>query len=102
MRLIDADELQDRVTMFALSINDYVIDSNGVGAWACANVGSMIDNAPTVEPKHGHWVELYEENYKCSNCGAWWTMIEGTPKDNDMDYCPTCGAKMDEVEDEID
>ena len=93
MRLIDADELQDRVTMFALSINDYVIDNNGVGAWACANVGSMVDNAPTVEPKHGHWVRSITEWICCSVCGS------EPPSECNIPtpYCPWCGAKMDEV-----
>ena len=42
----------------------------------------------------GEWTELYEDNYKCSACGAWWTLLEGTPQDNEMNFCPVCGAKM--------
>ena len=53
-----------------------------------------------VEPvRHGRWTYLYDGNYKCSECGSWWT-CEETPIESGMLYCPNCGAKMDEVEDE--
>ena len=48
----------------------------------------------TQEVKHGHWVvandEDDEESYRCSKCGdlEYYT----------CNYCPNCGAKMDEVE----
>lgn len=54
-------------------------------------------------PKHGHWIE--QEGYDgdvcfdCSVCGESWCLVEGTPADNDMRYCPHCGAKMDGGED---
>lgn len=54
--------------------------------------------------KHGHWVVTpytdYDDTYECSVCGACWTFIEGTPKDNEAFYCPHCGARMDEVEED--
>lgn len=50
------------------------------------------------EPKHGHWEEIEDDYgglyYQCSNCGDEWTLIDGTPKENNMNYCPRCGAKM--------
>jgi hypothetical protein len=55
---------------------------------------------PTVdaEPvRHGRWIYLYDGNYKCSECGSWWT-CEETPIESGMLFCPNCGAKMDEVE----
>ena len=55
-----------------------------------------VDAAPVV---HGHWIpqdgycdDLY---YTCSACGCDWLCIEGTPEENNMRYCPECGAKMD-------
>ena len=74
------------------------------------------DEVPTssqpedVQPiKHAHWIdeelELGEDFislYKCSNCGEEFQLMDGTPNDNDYDYCPHCGAKMDEVKDETD
>ena len=36
----------------------------------------------------GEWV---------SECGGLWELIEGTPKDNRMNFCPYCGRKILEV-----
>ena len=56
--------------------------------------------AAKVSPvRHGRWIEqeqCEESLYSCSACGAEWITIEGTPKENSMDFCPHCGAKMDE------
>jgi hypothetical protein len=35
--------------------------------------------------------------WECSECKEWWTLIEGTPKDNYMNYCPKCGSKIDDI-----
>lgn len=49
-----------------------------------------LDKQPTIEaePKHGRWI--WQGHYLvCSECG----------RENDRtNYCPNCGAKMDEVE----
>jgi len=50
------------------------------------------------EPKTGHWIEKDgfdgDTYYDCSECGESWTMIEGTPWDNEFKYCPNCGCRM--------
>ena len=55
------------------------------------------------EPKTGHWIEQEEYNgdvyYECSVCGEPWITIDGTPCDNNMNYCPNCGTHMVESED---
>lgn len=76
MRLIDADILQER---FAEAYN------------AAALV--MLDYAPTVDPtRHGHWVRhgwWRLGNWpECSECGK--------ENQSETEYCPRCGAKMDE------
>ena len=56
-------------------------------------------HAAKVAPvRHGHWIE--QENwapddyyYTCSACGEDYNTIDGTP---DYNFCPHCGAKMDE------
>lgn len=46
----------------------------------------------------GEWQyhpEDYDElTWTCSKCGEVWTLIDGTPDDNNMDFCPSCGAPM--------
>lgn len=59
-----------------------------------------IPAADVVEVRHGKWIELYENNYKCSVCGSWWT-CEETPIESGLLYCPNCGSRMD-LEDEVE
>ena len=67
----------------------------------------VIDKEPgeNVNPVvHAHWIpdeiETGEDSntYKCSACGEIQVLIYGTPKENGWNYCPHCGAKMDEEE----
>lgn len=54
-----------------------------------------IDAVPVV---HGNYTLAFseEENvWKCSNCGDYWLLNDGTPFDNEMNFCPKCGARMD-------
>lgn len=55
--------------------------------------------ADVVEVRHGEWIEHDDDwcgvYYTCSACGCDWTTIDGTPQENNMKYCPECGAKMD-------
>ena len=78
MRLIDADALIEL-------LNDNGVPYN-------ADVNYFITNAPTidaVEVVHGHWIDC--DGYReCSRCG--WLHAH-----NRLNYCPICGAKMDEV-----
>lgn len=103
VRLIDADKLK----------NHYAWWENGTAEMTLAeakkNFDVIIDVQPTVEQpqtnatenvteRHGHWIfnpkdaiEMMFTLPKCSECGA-----ESSDGGN---YCPNCGAKMDEVED---
>lgn len=54
--------------------------------------------------RHAHWEQpsyFYEENgvFQCSNCKEEFVLISGSPKENEYEYCPHCGCKMDEVTD---
>ena len=35
--------------------------------------------------------------YECSNCKGAWCMGDGTPKENDYNYCPKCGRAITEI-----
>lgn len=92
---------------------DIQMPSDCYSCWVRKNMGCKIandsgwlnnkrdDNCPLKEQeaKTGHWIEKEDYNldtyYDCSVCGESWTMIDGTPLENGMNYCPHCGAKME-------
>lgn len=55
------------------------------------------DKEMTTRPQ-GEWKTVKgidgDEYYECSNCGEPWVLMAGTPKDNNMNFCPNCGAEM--------
>lgn len=84
MIYIDKEQLLEQVAKYAP-------DSYGI-------VANVVNRMPTIkaEPiKHGQWVKLYHDNYKCSECGSWWGSDYNDEIINDFNYCPNCGAKMD-------
>jgi len=106
MRLIDADWVAERLKEWRNWIaetygenDDYVL---------CLDTVLMkLDDAPTADAdpvKHGHWVEQEHEDwkwskeYRCSECGQY--RLVTTPVGREWNYCPSCGAKMDEVEED--
>ena len=102
-RLIDADEAIDYVNAL-ITVHRYYHPRSTTENFPISEVIARINEVPTVEAtpvKHGHWIErtdyVGDTYYDCSACGESWTTIEGDPWDNGMDYCPQCGAKMDEV-----
>ena len=42
---------------------------------------------------HGRWVKR-RDKWQCTHCKVLMS-IDGTPKENMLNYCPNCGAKMD-------
>ena len=40
---------------------------------------------------YGGWGDTY---YHCSVCGSDWVFEEGTPKANEWNFCPHCGADV--------
>ena len=88
MRLIDANELEKKLCEDC--IGDRVCERR------CYEV-TMIRGMPTVDAvKHGHWTDRAKSiigvpTEACSVCAEWSIGF-------DKDYCPNCGAKMDEVE----
>ena len=81
---------------FAEEISTNYLDDYAKGFQAALLAVMSIPTADVAPVRHGRWIEECEESlYSCSACGAEWVTIEGTPKENDMDFCPHCGAKMD-------
>ena len=92
MRLIDADDLLERMKFFK--------DSGGYTNWELLAF-EMVDASPTVDTeRHGHWIpvnpDVYgAEQFECSVCGVY--SGDGLcRKELDYEYCPNCGASMDE------
>ena len=84
MRLIDADELK----------KDFNLNFGGISHAAAAT--EIIDRQPTIDPEslrpHGKWVkDRFSYRYLCTNCKM--TLPEWLGVFN---YCPSCGAKMEE------
>lgn len=66
---------------------------------------ASIQAADVMEVRHGRWIPSDmgggepDEAYICSECGEPWILNEGTPEENNMRYCPACGARMDKETD---
>lgn len=100
MRLIDADALIERTE---------ALDKFFVVNWTSKKVQALINHALTVDAapvKHGQWISLTE----CANAGVYCSVCNKKVykedyawcnKRNKMrsNYCPNCGAKMDEADD---
>ena len=100
-RLIDAnnliEEIREERCYNCRNFKDMKCDYCGT-----ADYIYMIEDMPTIEAKpvvHGRWISKnhhgYEWVFVCSNCGY----IDGYPFNDRFNYCPNCGAKMDEKED---
>lgn len=111
MRLIDADALKERIIIERDKIPLTKTERYSLGAELPYRHGQSMrggirkalrcmEQTPTIEAlpvKHGRWVHSIEVDadwvgYKCSECCEF-----GAPSWN---YCPNCGAKMKEDDDE--
>lgn len=81
MRLIDANALSELIWRSSRSA-----------------IQEVIQNAPTIEAeriRHGHWEhgkDVFGMYYQCSECGDQYHV------GYEFNYCPNCGARMDEEE----
>ena len=49
------------------------------------------------ERPKGRWeyvVDDWWDVHRCTACGELWTLEAGTPQENNMNFCPNCGADM--------
>ena len=91
-RYIDADKLKRRFELISLIEWNFHAPTSWANAFGEA--ADMIDDEPTAdvaEVKRARWKDL-KTVYRCSVCGY---NMGWTPN-----YCPHCGAKMDEVSNE--
>lgn len=109
-RYVDADELRAGVD----ATNWYHIRDGRLVSGARSDLdplykaADIVELVESLEPAdvapvvHAHWIIIYESSAgvtdaKCSNCGYESLAYENdVHTDENCNYCPGCGAKMDE------
>lgn len=100
MRFIDADIFMNELNESQREFDEYY---KGLG-----KAKTLLLSQPTIdaEPvRHEHWIEMKRAHYfKCSKCRNpipykfGWKLYNGVIHNKRYyNYCPNCGAKMDEV-----
>ena len=70
-------------------------DPRRCGTELCEAVDMAIEALKEPERKKGQWEDFdYDNSYLCTSCGEIWILNDGTPEENNMNYCPNCGADM--------
>lgn len=93
-RYIDADKEKEK-KVYSEDRHEYVVPVAEL---------DWLPTADVQEVMHGHWIEKALDNFRkvecsCSICG--WSGVENYDSYvdiHDFEYCPYCGAKMDEEE----
>ena len=100
VRLIDANAAADKIMRETENRAD---DLNMIGIALMIGITKMLrdeNDFPTIEAepvRHGHWIECTSRgsySIYCSYCGSHKETI------CQSEYCPTCGARMDESQEE--
>ena len=92
----ECEDAVDRKDVLDGAITHYsVSDANIV--YRNAVPVEYIESLSSVTPqrKTGRWLDNYQNGYKCSECGAY---LEIDCGDAEMNFCPNCGAEMNERE----
>ena len=92
VRLIDANALMEKFGELTVMLWLDSVEE--------AEIASLIGNAPTIEPKQGHWEQFtqhFGKNNKylfvCDICSECKKRPQGNVR---TDFCPNCGANMRE------
>ena len=87
MRAIDADEMIKR-------LQEWNTDDAMDKALYNFTMHRILEQ-PTIKPERaeGEWIQ-FDVEYACSHCGIILNFYEGSPKANNANFCPNCGADM--------
>lgn len=78
---------------------EYPTASGDFDEYASHDVPNVLRNIPSagVQPvKHGKWKHIAGMNSKCSVCSHYFPVTEFDSRPFDINYCPHCGARMDD------
>ena len=59
---------------------------------------TMSEMPPT--PNHCKWRD--DDEFWQTDCGLEWWLCDGTPAENNMNYCPKCGGEIETPEEATD
>ena len=96
MRLIDAEALREKLYEWC---GNHCENKDGCKFCDISDIIDFIYEAPTIEAKpvvHAHWECTQWYEHQCSNCGDF-ALLNDKNVDCKSNYCPHCGAVMDEV-----
>ena len=102
----DAINCIEHMTWYHVNGRGQLVDgaNSDTGLYKAKDVYKGLHDIPAIDVTpvvHGYWIvhenadtfEGYEvPMFECSNCRTW--------KDDDSDFCPDCGAMMDEAEED--
>ena len=95
MTLEKAIELKAAVGRLMYSDNKDIRDYNALIEFIDASL-RPVSREQVEKAWKGNWKfepDVYDSaTYVCSKCGEPWTLIDGTPVENNMNFCPVCGA----------
>ena len=89
-------EYIERAMAFAVLVDfPGELSPENIGLAVARKAIDALPAADVAEVRHGRWIP------SDMGGGEPWTLIDGNPAENNMRYCPNCGARMDK-EDEHD
>lgn len=82
MALDEIDRLRDEIQLITAPREEHKRGGFGIPA--------------RVPEKKTTWqYDEWDDAWECNACNYYYVVIEGTPKENDINYCPKCGRRIE-------